>query len=210
MKRIKPFLFLLTMLSILSCSKKEMQVENSLTLIAFGPADSLNERNKGFSARVYCFIDFTNDSVLVRDKHIIYDPVTIVKTGYIKDINQNDNVKRVMKVLDSLENGVMVGKQKVFDSQYPELYCGWDIFVEYKNNGSYKWFYTSSYTMQSLNDLIIYVQEEASLQKSTSILINDDGLIAAIVNRKGFALNHPPLVKTIIKFLPPKVDSAAN
>lgn len=206
MKGIIQFLVLTIVINIVSCTPEEKRyTENSLTLVAFGPADSLNARNKGFSARVYCFIDFNNDSVLVRENRI-YDSVSVTKTGHLKEIKNNGHVKRVMKILDSLKNGSMVGKDNKLNEEYPELYCGWDIFVEYKEGKKNKWFYTSAYTVEALNDVIQFLLEESILNENKSVNIEDDDLMVAIVSREGFVLNPPPPVRTIIKFLPPKVE----
>lgn len=206
MKGIIQFILVVIVISIFSCAPDEKRYdENSLTLVAFGPADSLNVKNKGFSARVYCFIDFNNDSVLIRENRI-YDSVSVTKTGHLKEIKNNGHVKRVMKILDSLKNGSMVGKEHKLNEEYPELYCGWDIFVEYKEYKMDKWFYTSAYTVQSLNEVIQFLLEESMLKESKSVKIEDDDLMVAIVSREGFVLNPPPPVRTIIKFLPPKVE----
>lgn len=205
MKGIIQFLLLVITINVISCTPEGKGYdENSLTLVAFGSADSLTQRNKGFSARVYCFIDFNNDSVLVREDHI-YDSTSVIRIGYLKEIKKNYRVKRVIQILDSIKNGSMIGKEHVLDEEYPELYCGWDTFAEHRADRKVKWLYTSTHTIQALSDVIQFLLKESMLKENKSVMLEDDDLITPIVGREGFALNYPPPVKTIIKFLPPKV-----
>ncbi|MEO7990543.1 MAG: hypothetical protein ABI663_13440 [Chryseolinea sp.] len=174
-------------------------------MIAFGPTDSVTTFNKGFGTHFYCFIDFETDSVLIRERYIFEDS-TVVKTGFLNDIEKNKFILAAIKNFDSISSdSINLGDITSSTSDTPpRVYCGLNFFVEFKNQGVSRHFYTNGYTIESLNELMTWLTGNVELQNS-QIKIDDNDIIQNVVNRNDFRLDPPPPVKTIIKFLPPKV-----
>jgi hypothetical protein len=192
--------------SLNSCKQKEESKGHTLTMVAFGPTDSVTNQNKGFGSRFYCYINFETDSVLIREWYIFEDSI-FVKTGFLKGIKKNNSVLNVIQIFSSIDsNGITLGTIYQPSSDIPPpLYDGLEYFVEYNNHGNIQHFYTSKITIESLNELMKWLSENGEL-KNSNISIDEANIISPIVNRADFKLIPPPSIKAIIKFIPPKVS----
>src|SRR5690606_25431185 len=107
--------------------------KHSITLINFGGADSaFNKINtKGFGINNYTYVDLNSDSVFVRQKYEMEEPMHVkMKAGILKNLGKNDTILEGLAVLKKLPNGFIKGKET--DTGQIFFYSGPHAYLEHQ------------------------------------------------------------------------------
>lgn len=214
----KPVFLFFHLLLLLFCGcREQVKKKTIIHQIRFGSLDgnpAENSKNNGFRFSRFMQIDLNTDSILLKVNQTSLEefkngkkPATYF-TGNISPLLKNDLIRFQAYVLQKKN-----GPKYETDPEFPALYCGPLIFLEYKKDTAVRYFYLKhspsiSYdsSLTELSKRLYNFTSESKYLKPAKVIynLNDDSLIAPIVTRSDFKENAPPPpVRRTIIFTPP-------